>query len=176
VAAASSTGAPGYRIFVPAGQKSDLLAGCESAGAVGASDEDARIVRLEYGKPRYGEDITANTLPQETGLADALSFTKGCYLGQEIVERIRSRGHVNRLLVRLEWEGAARGGNLKMHLDGNEVGQVTSFAQSPALGKVVALGYARAQFVKPGAGFDLEGGLRARVTGPAPTLEPTDCR
>ena len=64
-------------------------------------------MRLEHGKPRYGEDIFDTTLPQETQQIHAVNFAKGCYIGQEIVERIRSRGHVNRLLVKLEVEGDA---------------------------------------------------------------------
>ena len=62
----------------------------------------ADVVRIENGKPRYGVDINDSTLPQETQLMHAVHPSKGCYLGQEIVERVRSRGHVNRLLVRLE--------------------------------------------------------------------------
>ena len=74
----------------------------DAAGAQAATAEDARLVRIENGKPRYGEDIRDTSLPQETQQMHAVSFTKGCYLGQEIVERIRAQGHVNRKLVRLE--------------------------------------------------------------------------
>ena len=64
------------------------------------------MVRIENGKPRYGEDIRETSLPQETQQMHAVSFTKGCYLGQEIVERIRAQGQVNKKLVRMELEGA----------------------------------------------------------------------
>ena len=80
----------------------------EGAGAIAAAPEDAEMVRVENFKPRYGCDITEHYLPQETQQLEALHFQKGCYLGQEIVERIRSRGHVNRLLMgfRMESETA----------------------------------------------------------------------
>jgi folate-binding protein YgfZ len=105
VARVSETGEPGFRFFVPAETKADWIARLESAGAVHATPGEARVVRLEHGKPRYGEDIFDTTLPQETRQMHAVHFAKGCYIGQEIVERIRSRGRVNRLLVKLEVEG-----------------------------------------------------------------------
>jgi aminomethyltransferase len=77
----------------------------------------------------------------------AVHFAKGCYIGQEIVERIRSRGHVNRLLVKLEVEGdAPLAGGTKVSAGAAEAGEITSSAFSPALGKVVALAYVRAQY------------------------------
>jgi tRNA-modifying protein YgfZ len=139
---ASSTGAKGFRIFVPAAQKSEWIARLERAGAAGATSEEARVARLEYGRPRYGEDIFENTLPQETRQMHAVHFTKGCYLGQEIVERIRSRGHVNRVLATLAVdtdETLPRG--TKITAQDAQAGEITSSAFSPALGKIVALAY-----------------------------------
>ena len=147
IARASVTGEPGFRIFMPAEARTDWIARLESAGASRATAEDARIVRLEHGKPRYGDDIFDTTLPQETQQMHAVHFTKGCYLGQEIVERIRSRGHVNRLLVKLEFDGTelpAKGA--KVFADSAEAGEITSSAFSPALGRIVALAYVRAQY------------------------------
>ena len=92
---------------MPVETKPGCIARLESAGAVHATSAEARTVRLEHGKPRYGEDIFDTTLPQETQQMHAVHFSKGCYIGQEIVERIRSRGRVNRLLVKLEVEGVA---------------------------------------------------------------------
>ncbi len=159
---ASSTGEPGFRIFMPRESKADWIARLESAGAVPAASGDARIVRLEHGKPRYGDDIFETTLPQETRQMHAVHFTKGCYIGQEIVERIRSRGHVNRLLVKLEVEGEAplpRG--TKVSAGANEAGEITSSACSPALHKLVALAYLRAQYAEDGT--ELQAGGRAAV-------------
>jgi tRNA-modifying protein YgfZ len=143
VARISSTGEPGFRIF---GAKPDLSA------LTPADAESARVVRLEHAKPRYGEDIFETTLPQETQQAHALNFTKGCYIGQEIVERIRSRGHVNRLLVGLRIESSEPPpAGTKLSAAGADAGEITSAAFSPALGKVVALGYVRAQHAAPGS-------------------------
>jgi folate-binding protein YgfZ len=168
VARLNWTGSPGFRVFLPAGERLELVDQLEIPAA---GPEEARTVRLENGKPLYGYDFNDATLPQETQLEVALSFTKGCYLGQEIVERIRSRGHVNRLLVRLEMDsGEAPCPPPKLMADGAEVGTPTSLIYSPGLGKVVGLGYARAQAVKPGAEFQLEGvSGTVRVTGPART-------
>ena len=163
---ASETGEPGFRIFMPAETKADWIARLESAGAVHAMPDEARTVRLEHGKPRYGEDIFDTTLPQETRQLHAVHFTKGCYLGQEIVERIRSRGHVNRLLVRLEVEGEAplaRG--TKVTAGAAEAGEVASSAFSPGLGRVVALAYVRAQYATEATA--LEAGGRAASLDPA---------
>src|SRR5439155_18505436 len=101
VARVNSTGAGGFRIFAPREEASTLAGEFASAGVPPADSESARVVRLEHGRPRYGEDIFETTLPQETQQMHALHFSKGCYIGQEIVERIRSRGHVNRLLTAL---------------------------------------------------------------------------
>ena len=168
VAALSSSGQPGYRIVAPAGEKNALIAELESARATAASPEAVHIVRLENGKSRYGEDITDANLAQETQLASALHFNKGCYLGQEIVERVRARGHVNRLLVRLSLEGSAPPAPGAVLRSGEtEVGAITSAAFSPALGHVVALGYVRADCAATGTDLAVDG-CRALVTASRP--------
>jgi len=146
----SATGAGGFRIFMPASAMSDFVARLESAGAAHAMLDEARIVRLEHGTPRFGEDIFDTTLPQETGQMHAVHFAKGCYLGQEIVERIRSRGHVNRQLTRLELDGDSPPppGSRITTPDG-EAAEITSSAFSPALGKIVALAYVRKDPTRP---------------------------
>ena len=89
VARTAATGQPGLWFFLDPARAGDLIHRLEQAGAVAATAEEARVVRVENGIPRYGDDFGDTTLPQETEQARALSFTKGCYLGQEIVERIR---------------------------------------------------------------------------------------
>jgi folate-binding protein YgfZ len=135
------TGQPGYRIYCSPGEKPEIVRLLEAAGVKPATPEDARIVRIENGRPRYGEDIFDTTLPQETGQMHAVSFNKGCYLGQEIVERIRARGHVNKHLTRLELADLVPPGT-KLTIDGKEA-DVTSSILSPASGKAVALAYVR---------------------------------
>ena len=158
VARVSETGETGFRIFLPAAMKADWITRLESAGAVNATPDEARVVRLEHGKPRYGDDIFDTTLPQETRQMHAVSFTKGCYLGQEIVERIRSRGHVNKLLVKLELDGvAALPAGTKVTDGSSEVGEITSSAFSPASGKTVVLAYVRAPFATEGTVLHADG-------------------
>jgi aminomethyltransferase len=144
IARVNSTGTNGFSIFAPSEQKADLIAQLESAGAVEADEETAHVVRLENGKPRYGVDITEAHIPQETQQKHALHFSKGCYLGQEIVERVRSRGHVNKMLAPLEIdEEEPPSPGAKIQSAGKDVGEITSAAFSPARNKVVALAIVR---------------------------------
>ena len=127
------------------------------AGAIAASSQDAEIARIHSFRPRYGVDITEATLPQETLQTQALHFQKGCYLGQEIVERIRSRGHVNKNLMGFRLEGHAvpiAGTNL--FAGGKEVGEVTSAAEAPE-GNVYGLAYVRVPYNKSGALVGIDG-------------------
>jgi folate-binding protein YgfZ len=158
VARVSFTGEPGFRIFAPAGGQEALIRELEANGAVRASSEEARIVRLEHGKPRYGEDFSDKTLAQETQQTHAMHFSKGCYLGQEIVERVRSRGQVHRVLVPVEIEGEEQPtGGLRFSVNGADGGWITSSAYSPALGRTVALAYVPIAHSRPGTVFDLAG-------------------
>lgn len=138
------TGQPGFRVVAPASEKDALLAALRAAACVVASAEDARAARLENGLPRYGVDITEANLVQETGLLHAVHFNKGCYLGQEIVERVRSRGHVNRTLRALRIDAnAIPAPGAKVMSAAKEAGEITSAAFSPAQGAVRALAYLR---------------------------------
>ena len=99
VAAVSATGSHGVRVYGARGGRDEAVAKMEAAGALAATAQDAESVRIENFVPKYGCEITEHTLPQETQQMHAVHFQKGCYLGQEIIERIRSRGHVNRQLM-----------------------------------------------------------------------------
>jgi len=141
------TGQPGFRIFGP----SAAMPAWESAGAKAATEADARLVRIENGRPRYGEDIREMTLPQETQQMQAVSFTKGCYLGQEIVERIRAQGHVNKKLVRVVVEAREPlPSGAKLTAEGKEAGEITSSVFSPQTRAVAALAYVRTPFAETG--------------------------
>jgi folate-binding protein YgfZ len=135
------TGQPGYRIYCAAEEKDAWIARLEALGVKPATEADARIVRMENGKPRYGEDILETSLPQETAQLHAVSFNKGCYLGQEIVERIRARGHVNKELRKIELDADVAPGATITH-EGKEA-TVTSSVYSPERRKFVALAYVR---------------------------------
>ena len=157
VAAISATGSFGVRIYGPGRRRDEATAMIEGAGAIAASEQDAETVRIENFVPRYGCDITEHTLPQETQQMHGLHFQKGCYLGQEIVERIRSRGHVNRLLMgfRIESESAPPAPGAKLILEGQAAGEVTSSAATA--GAVFGLAYVRTQWAKSGAMAEIEG-------------------
>ncbi|MGH9736670.1 MAG: aminomethyltransferase family protein [Candidatus Acidiferrales bacterium] len=116
-------------------------------------------LRLEAGVPWFPLDFDNTVIPQEAALeATHLSFTKGCYTGQGIVERVRSRGHVNRRRVRLSFATApdppARGAML--HVGDLGVGEVTSATFSPAAGTSIGMGYVRAEYTSPGTIVDVE--------------------
>jgi tRNA-modifying protein YgfZ len=160
VVLASATGAPGFRLIAPGDQRLALRASLLSAGAIDASPRDREIVALEHGEPRYGVDFTESHIAQETGLTRALNFNKGCYLGQEIVERVRSRGHVNRLLTALVIDSqTAPSPGAKLTAAGAEVGEITSAAFSPRQGVVRALAYVRTATLTSAAPMDVEGAL-----------------
>jgi folate-binding protein YgfZ len=162
IARVSFTGAPGLRFFVPAQAKQKLIEDFQNAGAVPAgppgANDDAHVVRVEHFKPRYGEDFSQATLSQETQQMHALHFTKGCYIGQEIVERVRSRGLVHRLLVGVEIEGSEvpEPDTRLFHGDEN-IGKMTSAAFSPALGKVVGMAYVKREIAEPGTVLTING-------------------
>lgn len=120
--------------------------------------DEFRTWRLEHGIPRYGEDFSDTNLVQETQLMEGVHFTKGCYLGQEIVERVRSRGKVNKLLTPLAIEAtAAPAPGTKILADGKEAGEITSAAYSSASAAVRALALMRAEFAIPSAVLTVEG-------------------
>jgi aminomethyltransferase len=147
-----AAGVTGFSIIAPAEERSSLVARIEAAGAAPAGAEAVRVVRLENGVPRYGEDITDRQVPHETQRLDFVHFQKGCYIGQEIVERVRARGGVHRFLVPLEIDGAEPlPAGAKIETGGKEIGEITSAAYSPAHGQVVALGYVRLNEIPAGA-------------------------
>ena len=150
IVAVSMTGAGGYRLIGSEG-RAEVVEKLKGGGAVEASLEEAERVRVEHGVPRYGVEITEGYIAQETRQMQALSFSKGCYLGQEIVERVRSRGHVNRLLTALEVAGeSVPEPGAKVMWGEKEVGEVMSAVWSPRLGAVRAMGYVRAEALAAG--------------------------
>jgi aminomethyltransferase len=160
------TGRQGYMISLPAERRDDLIALLAQKGVLQANLATADLVRLENGRPRYGVDIQETTLPQETQLPHAVHPSKGCYIGQEIVERVRSRGHVNKLLCALDVQSSeAPSAGTSIQSDSKDVGSITSAAFSPARGCVVALGFVRAEAMN---GPLTVGGAAASVRPSAP--------
>ena len=167
VARLNSTGSAGFFVFAPAARKPELIASLEAAGAEPGDEEAFRVVRLEHGKARYGEDISERFLAQEANQPQALHFNKGCYLGQEIVERVRSRGQVHRVLMplRLATQTPPEPGT-KLQIGDANAAEITSAAYSPALGQVVALAYVRTEYARPHTTMTFSNGLQAEVAEP----------
>jgi folate-binding protein YgfZ len=152
-----------YEIRLAPDQMKSAWDGLIAAGAVAVGAGALEMRRISRGIPRYGVDIRERDLPQETGQMRALSFTKGCYLGQEIVERIRSRGAVHREFTAFLVDGPLPAPGSKIQADEKEVGEITSSVDLPlaAGNRAVALGYLRREAVSK----NLRGG--------AATLKPT---
>jgi folate-binding protein YgfZ len=153
-----------------------------AAGATPVGSEALEMHRIAAGIPLYGVDIRERDLPQETEQTRALNFNKGCYVGQEIVERIRSRGNVHRKFTAFVMEGAATippgtkiiaGPNSDK--DNKEVGEITSAAvlPTPSGARTVALGYIRREMAVPGREVTI-GASRARVVQAPPESLATE--
>jgi folate-binding protein YgfZ len=127
------------------------------AGATAAGTTALELLRIAAGIPRYGQDIRERDLPQETEQQRAVHFSKGCYIGQEIVERIRSRGNVHRKFTGFEVQGALPALGAKIQADGRDIGEITSAASLPLAGgeRRVALGYIRREIATPGKQFQV---------------------
>lgn len=160
----SLTGQPGVWFFLDAAGKGELTERLERSGAVAATLEDANIVRVENGVPRYGDDFGGTNLPQETRQESrAVSFTKGCYLGQEIVERIRARGQVHRILAKIAIAGEdLPQAGTAIVAGAQEIGKLTSPVYSPRLGQSLGLSIIRREFAAPGTAVAI-GGRPGRV-------------
>lgn len=164
----SPGGAPGIEFMVERSMLGRLWDKLEETarklggGPIGYATLSA--LRLQAGIPWFSYDFDETEIPQEAGLEEThISFTKGCYVGQEIVERVRSRGHVNRRRVLLEFSGAkAPERGAKLFAEGKEVGHVTRVAYSPAHGRNLGMGYLRQEHNSPGSEVDWEAG-KARV-------------
>jgi len=127
-----------------------------AAGAVAIGEEVAEIVRVEHGRPRFGVELDEETMPQEAGIHErAVSYAKGCYVGQETVARLYWKGKPNRLLRGLRYSAPAPAGAALL-LDGRRVGAVASLVASPRLG-AVGLALVRRE-AQPGAVLAVEGG------------------
>ncbi len=148
---ASHTGEDGLDLFMDTAQVAQLRAALLNAGAKAVDHEAAETLRIEAGIPRYDIDMNEATVISETNLEDAISFSKGCYVGQEIVVRIKHRGHVARKLTGLTLDGDIELAKDSKVLSGDdkEIGRITSSAFSPRLGRSVALAYLKYDYLIP---------------------------
>jgi folate-binding protein YgfZ len=165
---ATHTAEDGFDFFVDANEAQVLLELLAETGGQSVGPEVLETLRIEAGIPRYGVDMDETNVVTETNLDDAVSFTKGCYIGQEIIARIKYRGHVARKLTGLVFESqiAVEGGAKVLSRDDKEIGRVTSVTFSPRLGRTIALGYVKYDYLEPGTivkAVSSEKGLPATV-------------
>ena len=153
----------GYDLYVPADASKalweTLIRDGEQFGLAPVGSEALNILRIEAGIPIYGVDMDEDTIPIEAGIWSALSFEKGCYVGQEVIARIKWRGHVNRHLVGFDIQDARvpRAGD-ELVSGERKVGRVTSSAFSPGLHRPLALGYIRRGYEEPGTKISIKSG------------------
>ncbi|MDP9159330.1 MAG: folate-binding protein, partial [Acidobacteriota bacterium] len=162
------SGFESYELWNSPEETSGVWDAVVKAGASRVGRSAVELLRIAAGVPCYGQDIRERDLPQETGQDRALNFSKGCYVGQEIVERIRSRGAVHRQFNGFEVHGSLPAPGTKIQLEGKDVGEVTSSAPLPLDGGEypVALGYLRREFAV--SSTQLQAGEARLVFAPLP--------
>ncbi|HEU4595029.1 MAG TPA: glycine cleavage T C-terminal barrel domain-containing protein [Pyrinomonadaceae bacterium] len=165
---ATHTAEDGFDVFVSARAAASVWDALAGAGARRAGCDALEVLRVEAGVPRYGVDASeANVVLEVVDEAEAVSYTKGCYVGQEIIARIHWRGHVAKKLAGLVFdEGAApvAGAKIKGAEGEREIGRVTSVVNSPRLGAPVALGLVRYEHLAAGTEVKVSDGEEASVT------------
>jgi aminomethyltransferase len=149
---ATHTAEDGFDIFVGASNIASLHNAFLAQGALAVGANALEILRIEAGIPRFLVDMDETNVVLEALLDDAVSFTKGCYVGQEIIARIHWRGHVAKKLCGLSFDNRveAHRGDPVVAPEGKEIGRLTSLAFSPRLKHSIALGYVKYDYLKPG--------------------------
>jgi folate-binding protein YgfZ len=166
IAVRDRTGQSGYDMIIPNDEAEAVWQGFLLKGVTPVGQDALEILRLEAAYPRYGVDVDENTIILEAGYKDAISFTKGCYLGQEVVARATHIGRVNKNLVQFQTDSNhVPSPKSKLQATDREAGYVTSAAFSPGLKAVVGLGYAQRDFAKEGTKLVVESAY-----GPLATL------
>ena len=148
-------GVAGFELFIAAPEAPRFADALRAAGAADVSADAAEVTRVEAGRPEFGVDLDEHTIPLEAGIDErAISYTKGCYVGQEVIIRVMHRGHgrVARRLVGMA--GTAADGSLargmRIEADGKPIGSITSAVDSLGLRRPIALGYVHRDFAEPG--------------------------
>ena len=166
VVASDDLGVRGFELFVPVDQWDRTAVALYAAGAADVDPAVAQVARIEAGRPEFGRDMDDHTIPLEAGIEErAISHTKGCYVGQEVIVRVLHRGHgrVARRLVGMVADPAdgPLAPGLRIESDGKSLGSITSAADSPTLRRPVALGYVARDFAEPGRVLQVSTGEEA---------------
>jgi glycine cleavage system T protein len=149
---ASQTAEDGFDLFVGVAEAVSLWDALTANGAQPVGSEALDLLRIEAGIARYGVDVDETNVVLEAVPDDAVSFTKGCYIGQEIIARIHWRGHVAKKLTGLVFDeqGEPSRDDKIRAMDGKEIGRLTSVTFSPRLNRLIALGYVKYDYLAPG--------------------------
>lgn len=162
VARVSQLGVPGFVLYIEPAREPDLRRALVEGGAIVAEHAAIEAARIEAGYPLFGLDMTEETIPLEAGIEErAISLSKGCYVGQEVIIRVLHRGHgrVAKKLVALRMAGeqpqAVPVSGARIFSEARDIGGVTTAANSPRFG-AIALGYVHRDFVAPGTPVEVE--------------------
>jgi folate-binding protein YgfZ len=159
---ASHTGENGFDLIVEKDHASSLWNALRQAGAQAVGYDALEILRIEAGLPRYGIDMDDTNVVTETNLDDAVSYTKGCYIGQEIIARIKYRGHVAKKLSGVMFDGLVevKAGAIINSVEGKEIGRTTSVTFSPKLKRSIGLAYLKYDYLAAGTAVKVIAGDR----------------
>jgi folate-binding protein YgfZ len=153
-------GEPGFDVYVDAGRAQAVQAGLRAMDVAELDETTAEAIRIEAGVPRFHRDMDEDTIPLEAGIeSSAISMTKGCYVGQEVIVRVLHRGHgrVIRKLVGLSLgDGAVPAPGTAVRSGDREIGHVTTSCFSPALQRPIALAYVHRDFIEPGTAVSVD--------------------
>ena len=161
---ANHTGEDGFDIVIDASRKAEVQQALEAAGAQPIGEDTFEILRVEAGIARFGQDMDETSVIPEINLDDAVSYTKGCYVGQEIIVPIKHRGHPAKKLtgLRFETDQLVEVGAVIRSTENQEIGRVTSAVVSPARGSI-GLGYVRYEYIADGTRVVVGDGIEAIV-------------
>lgn len=162
---ATHTSENGFDLMIDLARAAEVREALINAGAQPVSEDTLDTLRVEAGIARYGRDMDESNVVIETNLDDAVSYTKGCYIGQEIIIRIKHRGHVAKKLSGLRFDADRQiesGAVIKS--DDKEIGRITSAVFSPKLSCTIALGYLRYEYLDPGTTVSTDNNIAATVT------------
>jgi folate-binding protein YgfZ len=162
VVSSDDYGVAGFEVFVSTLEAGRLSDAVRAAGAKDVTADAVEVTRIEAGRPEFGADMDEHTIPLEAGIESrAISYTKGCYVGQEVIIRVLHRGHgrVARRLVGLlgtDADGTLTRG-MRIEAERKLIGSITSAVVSPRLRRPIALGYVHRDFAEPGTVLQVTG-------------------
>ena len=159
---------PAFDLIASSEDTQPLQEAVTEAGACPAGRDALELARIGQGVPAFGSELSETYNPLEAGLQHMVSYTKGCYIGQEVIARLTTYDKVQKRLARLTWPQEAEvDAGAKLMLDGRQAGVVTSAIRDPRTGTGLGLGYVRKTLSDAGTRLTSEPGIHVDVTGPA---------